>query len=154
MKTPPTFAERARRLSEQERLQYAKVRELFEDLEELKDPAETYANKEATEALESLAEAIEALTTLINAGASFGGEHFTDAAAWIETMSTTLPSTEAIQLFMDEMERLETALDEMAEHRDDPSGYTQEEKAGARNEVRSALEDLADALDGWDSPDQ
>lgn len=151
MTTPPTFVERARKLSESDRLQYLKARELLEDLEELKDAAQTYIDKDATDVLEALGEAVEALNALSLLGLTFPVDT-QEAAGWVNNLSEQLPSTDQMQEFLDAHEQLEQALEEMQEHRDDPSGSTRDEKEYARDEARNALEGVADALEALDTP--
>jgi hypothetical protein len=149
---PLSFAERAHRLAEAERLQYTKARILLEELEEQKDGAESYLENDPSEILEELTQAVDMLTSLVNLGMVFAAGDFEDATTSITGLNETLPSTEQMQAFVDAYTRLEEALDEMQEQRDDPSSYDKDDRDGARDEARSALEGVAEALDELDAP--
>jgi hypothetical protein len=140
-----TLIERARKLSEAERLQYLSARTLFEELSEIKEAAELYIEQDPAAAVESLTEAVEPLSNLYSLG-TFGAKNDQLEESVVE-LTSALASQDDLQTLVDAIEMLEESLDEVETHRDSPGDYDADEKSQARDQVRENLDTVADALD-------
>lgn len=146
-KVPLTLSEWARKLADAQRLMFNDVTDLRDQLSEIRDVCEEYTARDTGEAFETLTEAIEKLTDLSENNIGLASDQLEDASTTLDELQQTLPAGDEIQALMDAYDHLQETLDEVGTHRDDPSSASKEEKADAREEVRSALHAVADVLD-------
>lgn len=146
MKRPPTFAERARRISEGSRFYVDKARELVDELEELTSAADELVANDVSDALSTLHTFAENLAAFAELDLGITSKALDAVNASIEEIEGHIGSLE-VDLFVDAVEGLRTAVEEVEQQRDDPSSYDAEEKSGSRDVARELFGELADRLD-------
>jgi hypothetical protein len=144
-KKPATLAVRVRRLSEGSR--FYVDREVIEELADVKVGLEEFTGADAGDAISTLRTSLESLNDPAALGLGVSEQNLAAMLDLLDQLEQLLPDADVMSTLSDRIEAAEELVAEVENQRDDPSSYDADERGDTRDNARTALEELADALD-------